>query len=480
MQVVKLNETVPANAAKDGKKEIPALSETYFNNGFNQPEVGIPNLFFAAQFCPLASGPVTEWPKIPYGGMLPESVNNALDKAGEKISNGAEAVAGVVLRGVQNTTDFVCDLVSGDELKVKLVREGEADKPGIFTRAKTTVTGWFSKAEKKDAEKPSLTVVKTDKSIAAATEQAAPAPAVDLEAVDKAISVASAATLRIIALGEEKANAFGKAGDEIVAKHNGNREAARPEIEAFLAKFLKDEVKMNDAEITEAIAAMTLVSNTEVDHVELTTKMVETVRTNDEVALAMAVAYPSVAAASQEAVVQAAADLTQHAVTALTAGVATLMVDAITQPAAEASMSETLNEQFTVKFIERFDAIRQSMAFDPAWLGDDGGLEGMYESDEVRKLLSVGYQVKCVDSKGRKIIATGTAVGPVIVYEAVAGGHQLCFQAPQPLKRANLIRSTGQFLNGDEVEMVVGSADGKKVVNVGKAMGMLFTHANHA
>jgi hypothetical protein len=85
-----------------------------------------------------------------------------------------------------------------------------------------------------------------------------------------------------------------------------------------------------------------------------------------------------------------------------------------------------------------------------------------------------------VDSKGRKIIATGTAVGPVIVYEAVAGGHQLCFQAPQPLKRANLIRSTGQFLNGDEVEMVVGSADGKKVVNVGKAMGMLFTHANHA
>lgn len=147
--------------------------------------------------------------------------------------------------------------------------------------------------------------------------------------------------------------------------------------------------------------------------------------------------------------------------------------DELQLESATTTMAEAMNEQFLEHFNAKFDLVQQSIAFKPDWLGENGELDKMAQDEELLPLMHVGFQVKCVDIFGRRVIATGTAAGMVIVYHAHPNTGSLHVITPAAFQRSGFLRVSGYELDATEVERVVGSLDGKSVVNIGKNYAML-------
>jgi hypothetical protein len=137
------------------------------------------------------------------------------------------------------------------------------------------------------------------------------------------------------------------------------------------------------------------------------------------------------------------------------------------------SMAQTLNIGYADFFEQKFESIKQAVAFDPSWLGDDQLLDAMYNDEGFRNQLKPGFQMRCVDTIGRKVIATGTSAGPVIVYQSNPNSAKLLMHTPAVFRRTHWIRSQGTTLDPSEYEIVLGSIDGKTTCNIGKAHAQL-------
>jgi hypothetical protein len=136
------------------------------------------------------------------------------------------------------------------------------------------------------------------------------------------------------------------------------------------------------------------------------------------------------------------------------------------------SMVDDINATCYSIFEQRFAAIRQVLPFKPNYVSEQGQLDAMVECEDLKSWLGNGDQGKCADIYGRKVIVIGTPLGLVVVHEAETDSNRLMFVAPVAMKRAGIIRSKGRQLDPSEIEIVLGSTDGKRL-NVGKAVAAM-------
>lgn len=154
------------------------------------------------------------------------------------------------------------------------------------------------------------------------------------------------------------------------------------------------------------------------------------------------------------------------------AAIVAAAAEPVEAPQVQVTMADEMNQRHRAVFDQKFNSIRQVVPFKPGWMGAEGSLDSMLSDETLRSYVGVGKQARTLDIQGRKVIVTGTPMGPVLVYQATLDTLALNYLAPVEVRKSGLIRSAGPELDPKEIEIILGSVDGK-VSNIGKALAKL-------
>lgn len=122
-------------------------------------------------------------------------------------------------------------------------------------------------------------------------------------------------------------------------------------------------------------------------------------------------------------------------------------------------------------FEKRFVEIERTLDYNPAWSNGTGYLDGIVSNPDVcliattaddrhPRLIQYGEQAKAIDDKGRKIIVTGTAFGPIVVLERYSGSEAnptYVYHAPDAVHQAGIM-GTHRAMTLDALHHVLGTS----------------------
>lgn len=100
-----------------------------------------------------------------------------------------------------------------------------------------------------------------------------------------------------------------------------------------------------------------------------------------------------------------------------------------------------MNKSFSAAdlFDKRFQQINQELVYNQSWANGTGYLNWAVEGKHQVQLLS-NQMAKSVTSNGRRIIFVGTLVGPIAIFERVAGGQVIVSNIAPVLDQMELIK----------------------------------------
>lgn len=134
-----------------------------------------------------------------------------------------------------------------------------------------------------------------------------------------------------------------------------------------------------------------------------------------------------------------------------------------------------MNKSFSAAdlFDKRFQQINQELVYNPAWANGTGYLDHAVAGVNQVQLLS-NQMAKSVTSNGRRIIFVGTLVGPIAIFERVAGGQVIVSNIAPVLDQMELIK--GGAMSYETCYDAIGGGDqiyqgvGKWVENIFHAL----------
>lgn len=139
---------------------------------------------------------------------------------------------------------------------------------------------------------------------------------------------------------------------------------------------------------------------------------------------------------------------------------------------ASAMAADLLNREQTF-FEKKFHCITKELKFNSKWCSEKDHFGYLQNDKAVINGVKTGHQARCIDPNGRKLIITGTPLGPVVIFQFYSGGKGgvVTYDAPAAVEETGLIRSSGG-ITADNLEELLGSAkNGQK--NIGKVLAEL-------